>query len=149
MTPAALEVLCDAAREGGATEEEVARVRLGEDMLDALCLLVELYGRDLDVDDRVVFAFVDRVLLAVHGRGVFASQQRGYVVQQSDLEPRIARLQGLHREPGRRTCPRRELEAQATLWRDLYRQASAESKLTDCVEVDANYVTSAPQGETP
>lgn len=28
MTPAALEVLCDAAREGGATEEEVARVRL-------------------------------------------------------------------------------------------------------------------------
>jgi len=34
----------------------------------------------------------------------------------------------------------KELEAQATLWRDLYRQASAESKLTDCVEVDANYV---------
>lgn len=34
----------------------------------------------------------------------------------------------------------KELEAQASLWRDLYRQASAESKLTDCVEVDANYV---------
>ena len=38
------------------------------------------------------------------------------------------------------TLHEKELEAQATLWRDLYRQASAESKLTDCVEVDANYV---------
>lgn len=31
-------------------------------------------------------------------------------------------------------------QRQAEFWREMYRQASAESKLTDCVDLDRNYV---------
>lgn len=32
------------------------------------------------------------------------------------------------------------LENEAKFWRQMYQQASSESKVTDCIELDGNYV---------
>ena len=91
MTPAQLAVERDALLQGGRTLEEVKAMQFGPELLDALCLMAEHYARDLDVDDRAGFMFIDMLLRRAHGRGMRESQQRGYVVQQS-AEERYAAL---------------------------------------------------------
>ena len=106
MTPEQLAVERDALLTGGRTLEEVEAMQFGPELLDALCLMVEHYARDLDVDDRAGFAFVDLLLRRAHsGRGVWASQQRGYVVQQS-VEERHAALLSLPETSAGASAPR-------------------------------------------
>lgn len=75
MTPAALEVLCDAAREGGATEEEVARVRAVVTHR-SVWLVIGVCGEYSDRSEWVVAAYFDRALAERHADLASEEEQR-------------------------------------------------------------------------
>lgn len=75
MTPAQLAVEADALLSGGRTPEEVARMQHADRALDALCIMVSLYGRDLDIDEPRAFRIVDDALVVAGLNGVFGSAQ--------------------------------------------------------------------------
>ena len=75
MTPAALEVLCDAAREGGATEEEVARVRAVVTHR-SVWLVIGVCGEYSDRSEWVAAAYFDRALAERHADLASEEEQR-------------------------------------------------------------------------
>ena len=75
LTPAQV-VAIDALRE--AFDEATVRAMLaGPMLLDALCAVALEQGRDIDIDERDLFALMDGALWSAHACGVFESQFAG------------------------------------------------------------------------